>query len=85
MINNLANGTQIDLIGTTVRQQREIQNRKFQSDFDKAIFILATKILVDGQKIVVDDLYDGFTDVEVNEIGLWIGQIEGTGEPEKNG
>lgn len=60
--------TEISEIGMTVRQQNAILNNKRLSKNERGLHGIAAKILVDGKPIVVDDLMDGFTTEELEEI-----------------
>lgn len=74
--------TKIDYVGVPLSTVRNVSNNKTLSDFDKGIHITAAKILVNGQPIVADDLYECFSDAEVMKIFNFIKEVEGT---EKNG
>lgn len=81
----LEDGTKIDVIGLTARVSAELTNNKKLSDFDRGIHITAAKILVNGQRVVYDDLLDSFTDEEIVKIVEFVsGGKEGDGD-EKNG
>jgi hypothetical protein len=64
----LDDGTTIDVTGITARKMMEIVNNKRLTDIERGMHITAEKILVNSKKIVYDDLLDGFTDTEINEI-----------------
>jgi hypothetical protein len=64
----LEDGTTIDVIGITARKMMEIANNKRLTDIERGLHITVEKTLVNGKKIVYDDLLDGFTDTEINEI-----------------
>jgi hypothetical protein len=64
----LDDGTTIDVVGITARKMMEIVNNKRLSDTERGMHLTAEKIMVNGKPVVYDDLMDGFTDVEINEI-----------------
>ena len=71
----LDDGTTIDVIGITARKMMDIANNKRLTDIDRGMHITAEKILVNGKKIVYDDLLDGFTDTEINEIVQFANEV----------
>ena len=72
--------TTIDVIGITARKAMEIANNKRLTDLERGMHITAAKILVNGKPVVYDDLLDGFTDTEINEIVQFANDIdEGSG------
>jgi len=77
---DLDSETKIDYIGISVRKIRDITNNKTLSDFDKGINATAAKIRVNGNTVVADDLYDGFSDSELMKIMEFISSVEGTNE-----
>jgi hypothetical protein len=81
----LDDGATIEVTGVTARKMMELQNNKRLTDAERGLHLTAEKILVNGKKIVYDDLLDGFTDAEVNEIVRFANDLpEGEGEI-KNG
>ncbi len=64
--------TRIEEIGMTVREQRRIACDKRLSDEDKGFSVIAAKILVNGQRIVFDDLMDCFTTEELEKITAFL-------------
>ena len=60
--------TEIAEIGITVRKQMELTNNKSLTDAERGMHLMASKILVNGQPIVYDDLMDGFTTEELEKI-----------------
>lgn len=64
----LPDGTKIEVIGITARKSIAIANDKKMSDVERGIHITAAKILVNGARVVCDDLLDSFTDEEVETI-----------------
>ena len=64
----LAANTEIAEIGITVRKQMELTNNKSLTDAERGMHLMASKILVNGQPIVYDDLMDGFTTEELEKI-----------------
>jgi hypothetical protein len=76
----LDDGTTIDVTGITARKMVEIANNKCLSDVERGMHITAEKILVNGKKIVYDDLLDGFTDVEVANIMQFANDVDEDGE-----
>ena len=64
--------TRIEEIGMTVREQRRIACDKHLSDEDKGFCVIAAKILVNGQRIVFDDLMDCFTTEELEKSSAFL-------------
>jgi len=64
----LPDGTKIEVIGLTARDNIKINNNKSLSDAEKVVHITAAKILINGGKYRADDLLDCFTDMELAEI-----------------
>lgn len=60
--------TEIAEIGITVRKQMELTNNKSLTDAERGMHLMASKILVNGQPIVYDDLMDGFITEELEKI-----------------
>ncbi len=56
--------TEISEIGMTVRKQVELSNNKSLSDTDRGIHLMAAKILVNGNRVIYDDLMDCFSSEE---------------------
>lgn len=82
----LEDGTTIEVTGVTARKMMEIQNNKRLTDIERGLHITAEKILVNGKKIVYDDLLDGFTDTEVNDIARFVNDFpEDENGTKKNG
>ncbi|WP_294591753.1 hypothetical protein [uncultured Rikenella sp.] len=77
---NLPDGTRIDVVGIPARKMMAIANDKKMSDMERGIHITAAKILVNGATVVYDDLLDGFTDEEVEQIVQFANDVN-----EKNG
>lgn len=77
---NLPDGTRIDVIGIPARKMVAIANDKKMSDMDRGIHITAARILVNGASVVYDDLLDGFTSEEVEQIVQFANDVN-----EKNG
>jgi hypothetical protein len=80
----LEDGTTIEVIGITARKMMDIANNKRLTDIDRGMHITAEKILVNGKKIVYDDLLDGFTDTEINEIVQFANEVSDE-DAKKNG
>lgn len=81
----LEDGTTIEVTGVTARKMMEIVNNKRLTDAERGMHLTAEKVLVNGKKIVVDDLLDGFTDDEVNEIARFANDIPEGEDSKKNG
>lgn len=82
----LADGTEISEIGITVREQQRIANNKSLTEQEVGLHGIATKILVNGQPIVYDDLLDCFTDEELVQITDFLfPDDKARGKSEKNG
>jgi hypothetical protein len=81
----LEDGTTIEVTGVTARKMMEIVNNKRLTDAERGMHITAEKVLVNGKKIVYDDLLDGFTDDEVNEIARFANDIPEGEDVKKNG
>ncbi|MDR3133018.1 MAG: hypothetical protein LBU42_03220 [Prevotellaceae bacterium] len=64
----LEDGTLIEVTGITARKMMEFVNNKRLTDAERGMHLTAEKILVNGKKVVYEDLLDGFTDTEVEEI-----------------
>ncbi len=60
--------TEISEIGMTVRKQVELSNNKSLSDTDRGIHLMAAKILVNGNRVIYDDLMDCFSSEEMEKI-----------------
>ncbi|MDR3133267.1 MAG: hypothetical protein LBU42_04505 [Prevotellaceae bacterium] len=80
----LSDGTAIDVVSITARKMMDIANNKRLTDVERGMHITAAKILVNGKPIVYDDMLDGFTDTEINEIVRFANDID-EGDGIKNG
>ena len=70
----LSDGTRIDYIDISVGKETELQktaesNAKRWSEFEKNLFLLTPHLLVNGKEIVTDDLKEGFSVSELEQIG----------------
>lgn len=81
----LDDGTTIEVAGITARKMMEIVNNKRLTDMERGMHITAEKILVNGKKIVYDDLLDGFTDTEIDDIVRFTNDIPEGENSIKNG
>jgi hypothetical protein len=80
----LDDGTTIEVVGITARKMLDIVNNKRLTDVERGMHITVEKILINGKKVVYDDLLDGFTDTEINEIVQFANNISGE-DGSKNG
>lgn len=77
--------TKVEEIGMTVRKQMELANNKSYTDSERGIHAMAAKILINGQPVVYDDLMDGFTTEEMEQITDFLfPNAKAEGSAEKN-
>lgn len=81
----LEDGTKIEVIGITARKLMELNNHKYNNDTEKGLVYISSRILVNGQPIVYDDLLDHFTDEEVARIGEFVTGDKKEEDAGKNG
>lgn len=64
----LPDGTKIAVKNVLAREMMKLQSNNKLSDAEKGMNLLAAKLLVDEQPVVLDDLLDCFTDEELNQL-----------------
>lgn len=64
----LADGTKIAVKNVAARQMMKLQSDKSLSDAERGLHLLAAKLLVNNEPVVLDDVLDCFTDEELNTI-----------------
>jgi hypothetical protein len=70
----LPDGTKVDYMDISIAKETEMQkavesNAKRWSEFEKNLYLLTPHLLVDGNEITVDDLKEGFSVSELEQIG----------------
>jgi hypothetical protein len=70
----LSDGTRVDYMDISIAKETELQktvesNSKRWSEFEKNLYLLVPHLLVEGKEITVDDLKEGFSVSELEQIG----------------
>lgn len=70
----LSDGTKVEYMDISIAKETELQktvegNGKRWSEFEKNLYLLVPHLLVDGKEITVDDLKEGFSVLELEQIG----------------
>jgi hypothetical protein len=72
----LSDGTQIEYIDISVEKETEIQKtaetNKRWSEFEKNLYIISSRLRVNGKEVCVDDLKQGFSVSELMQISEMI-------------